>query len=188
MKNYLSKNFISLFLVFVVLTSCGYHYGAIGSLSSYRTIFIPYVKNDEDGRMTAALVKVISAQTGLQYEKSCADLTLVVEILEFENENIGYRYDRKNDGNVRHSIIPTETRLRAVAQVTLMDNINAKPLAGPAKITATVDFDHDYERTRNGVNIFSLGQLTDYDEAYDAAFRPLYDVLSQKIADFIMNF
>lgn len=178
------------FLIFglaLLLPSCGYHYGKNSQLSTYETISIPYVKNDADGRMTASLIKVISAESGLQYVKCGGDLTLLVDLLTFENENIGYRYDRKNDGKFRHSIIPTETRLIVVAQVTLIDSLTAKPLAGPAKIVATVDFDHDYERTRNGVNVFSLGQLTDYDEAYDAAFQPLYFVLSQKIADFMMN-
>lgn len=184
MKNYRLSLYI---LIPLLLTSCGYHYGPEGTLSSYETISIPYVKNDEDGRMTAALIKVISAESGLQYEKVGGDLTLLVEMLEFENENIGYRYDRKNDDKLKHSIIPTETRLLIVAQVTLIDSTTAEPIAGPAKITASVDFDHDYERTRNGVNVFSLGQLTDYDEAYDAAFHPLYHALSQKIADFIMN-
>lgn len=170
-----------------MLAACGYQYGTGGIISTYRTISIPYVKNDLDGRMTAALVKVISTQSGLQYEKCGGELTLLVEIIEFENENIGYRYDRKNDGKLTHSIIPAETRLMLAAQVTLVESQTAKPLAGPVKITAFVDFDHDYERTRNGVNVFSLGQLTDYDEAYDAALQPLYEVLSEKIADFIMN-
>lgn len=180
--------FILILPLFLLLASCGYRSGTAGALSSYETISIPYVKNDEDGRMTAALVKVISVESGLQYVKGGGDLTLLVEILAFENENIGYRYDQKDSGKLRHSIIPTETRLIAVAQVMLIDCATGEAIAGPAKITATVDFDHDYERTRNGINIFSLGQLTDYDEAYDAAFHPLYNVLSQKIADFIMNF
>lgn len=174
-------------ILFLFLTSCGYHIGPSGILSPYTTISIPYVKNDQDGRMTAALIKVISAETGLQYEKFGGDLTLIVEMLEFENENIGYRYDLKDNGRRRHSVIPTETRLIVVAQVTLIDSCSGKPIVGPAKITATVDFDHEYEKTRNGINVFSLGQLTDYDEAYDAAFQPLYHVLAQKISDFIMN-
>lgn len=179
--------YLSFILAFLLFTSCGYHAGPAGALSSFETISIPYVKNDKDGRMTAALIKVISADSGLQYEKCGGDVTLLVEMWEFENENIGYRYDRKNDGKLTHSIIPSETRLIVVAQVTLINSVTADPIAGPAKIVATVDFDHDYERTRNGINVFSLGQLTDYDEAYDAAFQPLYHVLSQKIADFIMN-
>lgn len=182
-----SLSCLILFCLLLLFASCGYQYGPGGALASYKSISIPFVKNDEDGRMTAVLVKVISAESGLQYEQCGGDLTLLVEMLEFENENIGFRYDRKNNGKLTHSIIPSETRLMVVAQVTLLDTVSAKPIAGPAKITAFVDFDHDYERTRNGVNVFSLGQLTDYDEAYDAAFQPLYHLLSQKIADYITN-
>ncbi|QLH37050.1 MAG: hypothetical protein HWD61_13675 [Parachlamydiaceae bacterium] len=179
--------FIYFILSSLLLSACGYQYGTGVALAPYTSITIPYVKNDLDGRMTAALVKVISAETGLQYEKAGGDLSLMVEILEYENENIGFRYDRKNDGQLRHSIIPTETRLFVVALVSLIETASGKSLAGPAKITAYVDFDHDYERTRNGVNVFSLGQLTDYDEAYDAALQPLYRVLSYKIADFVLS-
>lgn len=175
-------------VLFFIFSSCGYHVGPEGVLASYTSISIPYVINDTDGRLTATLIRVISAETGLQYVKSGGDLTLNVEVLEYEDENIGYRYDRKNNGKLTHSIIPTETRLFTVAQVILIENTSGKILAGPVKITASVVFDHEYEKTRNGVNVFSLGQLTDYDEAYDAAFQPLYNVLSQKIADFILNF
>lgn len=172
----------------LLAVSCGYHVGPSEALASYRTISIPYVKNDENGRMTATLIKVISSESGLQYERCGGELTLLVDLLEFENENIGFRYDRKKKtGRLSHSIIPTETRLFVVAQVSLIDTATGECLGGPAKITASVDFDHTYEETRNGVNVFSLGQLTEYDEAYDAAFHPLYQDLSQKIADFILN-
>lgn len=180
---------LPLFLILnsaLFLNACGYHAAPAGSLSAYHSITIPYIKNDQDGRMTAALIKEIS-DSGLRYDQCTGDLTLLVEIVEYENENIGYRYGRKDHGELSHSIIPSESRLIIAAQVTLLDNSSSKPIAGPAKITATVDFDHEYEKTRNGINVFSLGQLTDYDEAYDAAFQPLYRILSQKIADFILN-
>jgi len=180
-------SFYVIILGALILTGCGYRFTPGGALSEYHTISIPYVKNDSEGRMTAALIRVISSQTGLQYEKCGGDLTLLVDLLEFEEENIGYRYDRKNDGKLTHYIIPTETRLMGAAIVSLVDNISGEKIAGPAKILASIDFDHEYEKTRNSVNVFSLGQLTDYDEAYDAASEPLYRALSQKIADFIMN-
>jgi hypothetical protein len=182
----LSK-FAFILFSFFCFSACGYHAGTSESLAAYQTISIPYVKNDEDGCMTATLVKVISAESGLQYEKCGGDLTLIVEMVEFENENIGFRYERKEEGQLKHSIIPTETRLIIVAKVTLMDSATAEALVGPVFVSANVHFDHEYEKTRNGVNIFSLGQLTDYDEASDAAYSPLYKVLSQKIADLIIN-
>lgn len=171
----------------LLLSSCGYRVGISEALASYQTISIPYVKNDQDGRMTSILIKTMTSQTGLVYERCGGDLILLVDLLEFEHDNIGYRYDRKKTGKLTHSIIPTETRLFVVAQVSLVEGSTGNCLAGPVKITADVDFDHTYEDTRDGINVFSLGQLTEYDEAYDAAFPPLYRRLSQKIADFLIN-
>ncbi|KIC76846.1 hypothetical protein DB41_EF00020 [Neochlamydia sp. TUME1] len=175
------------FTPFFLMTSCGYHAGPEEVLSSYQTICIPYVKNDAKGQLTANLIKLVSTQTGLQYQNWGGDLTLLVDLLPIENENVGYHYERKNSGKLRHSIIPTETRLIAIAQVTLVDNMKGKSLWGPAKVMASIEFDHEYEKTRDGINVFSLGQLTNYDEAYEAAHSPLYDQLSQKIIDFIIN-
>ena len=54
-------------------------------------------------------------------------------------------------------------------------------------IKASMDFDHDYYSSRHGVNIFSLGQLTDYDTAEDTVRKPLNDRLAEKIADYVIN-
>ena len=108
-----------------------------------------------------------------------------VELIDFDDENIGFRYDRKKDGRRRKAIIPTETRLIATAQVTLIQAYSGEALIGPVRLAASVDFDHDYCSDRGEINIFSLGQLNDYDTAYEAAFRPLNRVLAQKIVDLI---
>lgn len=168
------------------LSACGYHYGVSEVLKGYQTITIPFIKNDEEGKMTSTLIKMITSSTGLKYKNGAADLELIVDLLEFEHDNIGYQYERRDNDQIRHSIIPNETRLTLVSQVTLIDGLTGEKIAGPVRIVATTDFDHEYQKTRNGVNVFSLGQLTDYDEAYDAAFTPLYRVLSQKIIDYII--
>ncbi len=44
-----------------------------------------------------------------------------------------------------------------------------------------------YYSSRKGVNVFSLGQVTDIDEARDVAEYPLHRRLAQKIVDYINN-
>lgn len=176
-----------LLCLLALLTSCGYKYGQ-GTLSSrYDSITIPYVKGDLDGSLTNALIKQVSIYGGLKYKREGGDLLLNVILLDFNDENIGFRYDRKNDGKMTHSVIPTETRFSVLAEVTLIDTATGMRILGPTQIVAYTDFDHDYLTCRNGVNIFSLGQLSDYDEAHDAAHTPLNHVLAQKVIDYVCD-
>lgn len=169
------------------LTGCGYHAGEDGIAAQYRTLSVPGVKGDIDGDLTSAIVEKISMSGCFEYHRDCGAATLFVELIDVDEENVGFRYDRHKDGKIRKWIIPTETRLIATAEVTLVEFGSGRTLLGPVRLTASIDFDHDYYTCRNGVNIFSLGQLTDYDEAYDAAYHPLNRALAQKIVDFICD-
>lgn len=55
------------------------------------------------------------------------------------------------------------------------------------RITADAEFDHTYYTTRDRINVFSLGQLSDIDAARDAAMVPLNRALAERIVDFVMN-
>lgn len=172
-------------LTLLLLSSCCYYAGA-GSLSSrFQTVSIPYVKDDRDGVLTRELIKAFATRSTLEVVNCAGDLTLNVEIINVDEENIGFRYDRNKKGRFIHEVIPVETRLKVVACVSLVEAVSGNFIVQPIYIEATYDFDHDYTSPMNAVNIFSLGQLTDYDEAYDAALKPLYHKLAQKICDYV---
>lgn len=177
--------FAALFLL--ALTSCGYYAGDGSLANQYETITIPYAKNDLDGFLTKEITKVFATDSDLRVENYEADLILNVELLNIDEENIGFRYDRNKRGELIHEVIPVETRLIAKAIVSLVDASNGCLIVQPIVIEATYDFDHDYTSPLNSVNIFSLGQLTDYDEAYDAAVKPLYHNLAKKICDYVSD-
>lgn len=172
-----------------LLTACGYRFEEESDplIPRHTTLTVPYVVGDWDGSLTAAIVEQIGRTGCYSYCRSGGALTLQVELGDFVDDHIGFRYDRDKHGHLRNSIIPTETRFTAKAQVTLIDTASGKALLGPVCLTASVHFDHDYESPLNSVNIFSLGQLSDYDDAYDAAYRPLNRALAQKIVDFICD-
>lgn len=170
-----------------LLMGCGYHVGQDGVSASYPTITVPSIKGDSNGDLTSSVVKEISSSGCFEYRQAGAAAILQIALVDLDEDNIGFRYDRHKHGNIRRTIIPTETRLTGTVEVTLIEACSGTPILGPAKLTASVDFDHDYYTSRNGVNIFSLGQLNDYDEAYDAAMSPLNAVLAQKIVDYICN-
>lgn len=226
-------------LFLMVLSSCGYHSGQGEITSGYSTISIPYIQGDEYGDFTATLAKEIAVTGPLRYVRCNGDLTLKVSVIDYDYDNIGFRYDRKKEKEKKdessqqnsnqyssssssqnsnlsssqnsspsssqtqssfqsnkdnkkdkewsHSVIPTETRVEAIAEVTLIESASGRVLLGPVQIRAFMDFDHDYYYSWDNINETSLGQLTDYDAAVDGSFKPLYAILAHKIADYVYD-
>lgn len=179
--------YVSLFLCLFLTASCGYRFGEGQLPSSYSTFTVPYVPGDANGVLTADLIKQMGLSSGLTYQRCYGDIILFVEITEIDDQNIGFRYDRNRKGRIlkSRSIIPTETRTTAWADVKVVESATGLVLLGPVQISASVDFDHDYYSSRNEINIFSLGQLNDYDDAHDAVYQPLYQALAQVIVDYV---
>lgn len=183
----LIKGVLLLLLMGASLAGCNYQFGR-GELSQcYGTISVPYVKGDQHGELTTDIIKRLATSGAFRYIAEGGDLVLKVELIEFREENLEFRYDRKKTGERKHSIIPTETRLIALAEVLLVEGESGKVVRGPTRINASAEFDHTYYATRNEVNIFSLGQLNDFDAARDAVMRPLNRNLAEKIVDYVIN-
>ena len=174
-------------LLILLLTSCGYHFGTGSTINSYRTISVPYVEGDWDGTITSAIIKEISEYTSLAYRDCGGALILKVKVLDYDDENIGFRYDRKKDGNPKDIIIPDETRTSIRAEVVVIEASSGCNILGPVEIFADVEYDHDYYSNRDAINVFSLGQLSDIDEAYDAAQQPLNKRLAEKIVAYVRD-
>lgn len=170
-----------------LVSGCGYRFGQGELASKYETISVPYVKEDLDGTLTAQIVKALSVRGGLRYERVAGDLILYAEIIDVADENIGFRYYRNKANKITKETIPVETRLSITAEISIVDASTGEVLRGPVRLSAETDFDHDYYSTKNNINESSLGQLTDFDEAYDAAKRPLHQELAKKIVDYIYD-
>ena len=182
-----SKWTFLILLMGCLLTSCQYQFGR-GELSQrYATLSIPYVKGDQKGELTANLIKQFSTSGAFRCISQGGDLILKIELLEFREENVEFRYDRKKTGELKKSLIPTETRVSAVAEVHLIEGGTGQTVRGPTHVTASVEFDHTYYATRDEINIFSLGQLNDFDAARDAIMHSLNRHLAEKIADYVIN-
>jgi len=154
-------------------------------LKKYRTISVPYVEGDEDGSLTAVLIREINASGLFVYQNTGGALTLKVTIVDYEDSHIGFQYDQKKDGEFKNLLIPNETRTTLLTEVILIETASGKIALGPARIAASVTFDHDYYATRHRINVFSLGQLTDIDTAQEAAIKPLHRHIAKKIVDYI---
>lgn len=184
-----TRSMLSICCLFILfsLTSCGYRMGNSSVLESYSTISVPYIEGDKNGELTAEVIKTLSSSSTLEFVHCGGRLVLKIKVVDFRDNNIGYRYDRNKDGQLIDQIIPAETRLGAIVELVVLDSATGCTVLGPAKIVASTDYDQEYYSARNGINIFSLGQVNDSYEARDAAFRPLNRVLAQKIVDFLNN-
>lgn len=169
------------------LKSCQYQFGRGELAARYTTIAIPYAEGDKEGGLTAEVIRRMSETGALRYVSSAGDLTLTMKLIELRDENIGFRYDRKKQGELKKTIIPTESRLSVVAEVSVIETCSGQVIRGPTRIKTSVDFDHDYYSSYRGINVFSLGQLNDYDAAHDAVMYPLNRHLAERIVDYVIN-
>jgi hypothetical protein len=186
LKQFLQSS-ILLFHILLLLTGCGYHWGN-DPLSVSRTIVqVPYIEGDYTGEYTAALIHAITADGVLEYRRCDAPSILQVTILDWRENEVGFRYDRNKQEQITKTLVPAEMRLSVLAEVNLIDSNSGKVVIGPAKICASVEFDHEYYSSREGVNVFSLGQVTDLDTAMETITPVLAEALATKIVDFITN-
>lgn len=173
-------------------TSCGYHVGTDNSIQSYGTISIPYVENDIDGGVTAALVKEVASNSCLEYRFDGGALTLSANVINCNDLNIGFRYDRHRSGKLQHTLIPDETRLTITVEFSIIEAASETVLLGPIQLSAYVDLDHDYNAdlvpSDKQVNVESLGQLTNAEAAFEAAERPLNRAIARKIVDYLRHY
>jgi len=182
-------------LIFCLFLGCGYQFGQGSKLDNYRSISIPYICGDRTGEMTNALIKEMSRSGAFVYRNHSADLCLKVAIVEFFEQNIGYQqgpddddgYDDDDEYRTGNSIIPNETRLTVIAEVSVVESCTGCVKLGPGRIRASYDFDHDYYFSPDGINQTSLGQLTNMESAREAVIRPLSAVLAQKIVDYVVH-
>jgi len=179
------KKIVAVIFLLLAVTSCGYRWGEGGTLTSVHTISVPFVDGDWDGQLTSAIIRQLGVRSRYQYRSEGGSAILKVAIIDAWDDNIGFRYDRTKKGKFKSRIIPDETRFGELVEVVLIEACSGTALLGPVRISAEVDFDHDYYSSRNAINVFSLGQLTDYDEAHDAAERPLNERLAKKIVDYL---
>lgn len=169
------------------ISGCQYQFGTSEIALCEATISIPYIEGDQKGGLTAEVIKKVSTSGSFRYVEMGGDFLLKIKLIGLDDENIGFRYDRKKRGELKKSMIPTETRTKATAEVLLIDSGTGQSIRGPFTVSASVEFDHTYYATRHALNTFSLGQLNDVDAAHDAMMQPLNRSLADKIVSELLN-
>lgn len=183
-----------IFSLFILFSSCGYQCWDEGLA---RAISIPYVVGDEDGAFTSELIRQFSSHSSIQVAKD-SPYRLDVKIVQDGVEPIGYRRDpQKIRGKIRKNLVENEARKTIGVDVAIYDHNQTAPVFGPLHLVQDVDYDYvDADSLQDlqfqnasgqkfNVLPFSLGQLESSEAAQEAAVRPLYQKLSQKIVETI---
>ncbi len=169
--------------------SCGYH---ATTSEDTRTISIPYVEGDQQGQLTAEIIRQLE-ETGLyEFVRSGGDLVLTVSMVGDQKEVVGFSYDRtEKKGKIEQNLMATENRRSLTAQITLSEG--EKAILGPLKVTASGEYDYvdvnslktlsfiNENGKREKVINFSLGQLDSIEGAEDNVLTPAYRQLAHKI-------
>jgi hypothetical protein len=189
------KNIFIFFFFSFYFTSCAYH---LKQAQEIKSLNVHYIYGDNDGLLTKELIYQISSSGAFDYRTTNSDYILKVSIDNISNDQIGFRYDRHNDGTLKKFLMPTENRQKITASVSIISQKSDKVVFGPKTITADVDYDYveqdslkdlsfiDANSLRVPVLPFSVGQMESINSATEAALIPLYRILSQKIVDLLV--
>lgn len=181
-------------LLFFCFSSCGYKFERSSS-SDVVSVNIPIVKGDQKGILTNLIIQKLSQTCVLKYNNSHnSDYILDAEVLSISNSKIGYKRERDGEGTLKKNVRATEGRQAAEVKITLLDAITKKTVFGPIIVNSDVDYDYvdddslddlsfiNLAGQRQTVLSFSLGQLESKDSAQEAAIKPLFNKLADKIA------
>lgn len=188
--------FFSLLGALSLLSSCGYRWQPEYPYGIRPTVTVPFVVGDEDGMLTAEIIRTLSASGLVDVRSFGGDYQLQVCIAGGGSENIGYRIDpQKVDGKVKKNLLACEGRRTMTITASLYQG---DELAyGPYPITCDAEYDYvdgdsiqDLTFVKPSGKVvtvlpFSLGQLESVESAQEAATKPLYTRLAQKIVDAI---
>jgi hypothetical protein len=188
--------FFSLLLSSSLLTGCGYRWQPDFPDCTRPTLTVPFVRGDEDGTLTAEIIYSLSSSGLVNVCSKGGEYDLQVSVLGDTNEKIGFRVDpQKVDGEVRKNLLCSEERRVMTLEILLLKGTEVA--YGPYQLSMGVDYDYvdgDSIQDLTFINPagtvvtvlpFSLGQLESVESANQAATKPLYRRLAQKIVDVI---
>lgn len=183
--------------ILLFLCSCGYEWAP---KEDRFTVSVPFVVGDEDGALTQELVWALSRSGLAKIKNDEANYRLDVQIVEAKNDTVGFRRDKQIvKGKTGKNLLACEGRKTVGVEVTVFKQETEEAVLGPFKVTADADYDYvdgdsiqdltftDSQGQLITVLPFSLGQLESTESAQEAATRPLYRSLAQKIVDVITS-
>ncbi|HSX25766.1 MAG TPA: LPS assembly lipoprotein LptE [Chlamydiales bacterium] len=193
-KNLKLYKLLASFSYLIFLAGCGYRWQPEYPCSERPTITVPFVRGDEDGSLTNEIIRALSTSGLADVRHSGGDYRLQVTMKDSQFETIGYRRDRqKITGEIKKNLLACEGRKTLNIEAILFQG--EQIAYGPYQISAQADYDYvDGDSLQDLTFIsatgvfttvlpFSLGQLESNETAQEAATRPIYAKIAQKIVD-----
>ncbi len=174
-------------LVACVATACHYSPGPGCSPWLGSSISVPYVGGDCNGEYTRTLIRQLSQCGQFQYSDCGGCYQLCVTVFVSCDENIGFRYDLDKSGAITDHVIPIESRRKIVAEFSLIECATGAVVVGPERVSAQVEYDHEFDSGSDSLNQFSLGQVTDVEAARQTIPRRTGEALATKIVDYLCS-
>lgn len=157
------------------------------SHSSRPSIYVPFAIGDHKGELTNEVIAQLATTGKYLVVPSSGRYRLDIVCLSARDQNVGFRYDTNEEGELTNTLVPQETRISHLVEVTLVDTYSGCYALGPARVSASTVFDHEWYSSPNAINVFSLGQVNDYADAKDSALLPLNRHLARKIVDLLLH-
>lgn len=183
---YKHSSFLSVIAAAFLVTGCSGWHLANSVTQEPLTVSVPYVHGDDTGQLTRKLVEEISHQPGFRIDDG-GQYVLSVRLLDEKEEKLGFRYDPLKLRHDKKDLILSESRAKALAEVSLINSYTQEKVCGPAYILGNIDYDHQENTIDNDIQKFSLGQLADIDTGHDVTYVPLYRDLARKISMWLQN-
>ena len=187
-------------LLALYLTSCGYHVEGHRPSLSGETLSVPYIQGDEEGKLTAEIMRQLASAGIFQPVDTGGNFILHAKILEDTDSRIGFRYDREvATDKLLSNLIGVENRRSLAVAVTLIRASTEEVVCGPETLRVFATYDYvnsdsirdltftNSRGEREKVIRFSLGQLDTVEGAHDSASSPLFRELAYKIADLLAS-
>lgn len=191
-------NFSLFFFLFLV--GCGYRWQPEYPQGTRPSLFIPLISGDEDGNLGSEIIRTLNESGLVEVCRSKGDYRLQVAIQSGDVKTIGFRRDVELiKGKYTKNLIASEARKSVVLEVSLYEGKTDRIVYGPYLITSDAEFDYVMGDAIQDLTFstpadplvvvlpFSLGQLESNESAQEAATKPLYARLAQKIVDVIAS-
>ena len=181
----MKRYFFLLGICLFTTSCCGYRFSS-SSLNKYESISIPLAKNDLHGTFTTALAQKIKEKSTIKLSLCHSDLHLRIELSEWSEENVDYRYAEKENKPLSRFVVPVGARLQRTAIIELLDISQGCRLLGPYTVTSYLTYDFQSDFVRREVHAFSLSQLEMHEIAQEEALKRLDQLLAEKVVDSLL--
>ena len=174
------------------LSSCSYRSTLLETQE--QTIGIEFIQDDVMGKLRTALILEMEKSPSFQYENESPQLIAKVELIDHEDEEIGFQYASSLTSTTKRLVV-NEKRKWIKSRVSILEAATKKVIVKPQEVIAAIDFNFDPDNSDDKFTIigpdlvpmitFSMGEFESEQNAKRVADDLLMQTLAKRIVDYI---